>query len=95
MNLVNRAARTGNKRTISTSKIKKIMASKKNRREKGSRADFIGSNPHSNGEFFSRSPVVRFAMTQPKSITTLESKTARIVLNITDNISVKEFDLLY
>lgn len=40
---------------ISTSKIKKIMAIKKNRKEKGRRAEFIGSNPHSKGEDFSRS----------------------------------------
>lgn len=32
---------------ISTSKIKKITAIKKNRRENGSRADPLGSNPHS------------------------------------------------
>ena len=40
---------------ISTSKIKKIMVIKKNRRENGRREDLFGSNPHSNGEFFSRS----------------------------------------
>jgi hypothetical protein len=33
----------------------KMMARRKNRREKGSRAEFFGSNPHSNGEVFSRS----------------------------------------
>jgi hypothetical protein len=32
----------------------KITASKKNRMENGIRADRIGSNPHSNGESFSR-----------------------------------------
>jgi len=37
------------------SKTKKITASKKNRREKGMRAEFLGSNPHSKGESFSRS----------------------------------------
>jgi hypothetical protein len=45
---------------ISTSKIKKITAIKKNRREKGSRADLFGSNPHSNGELFSRSSIIFF-----------------------------------
>lgn len=40
---------------ISTSKIKKIMAIKKNWIEKGVREEFIMSNPHSNGEHFSRS----------------------------------------
>ena len=46
---------SGKRSVISTSKIKKIMAIKKNRSEKGSRADPFGSNPHSNGELFSRS----------------------------------------
>lgn len=40
------------------SKIRKITASRKNRRENGIRADFRGSNPHSNGECFSRSGVI-------------------------------------
>jgi hypothetical protein len=40
---------------ISTSKIKKIIVIKKNRIEKGSREEFIGSNPHSKGDVFSRS----------------------------------------
>ena len=95
LKLVNRAAKTGNSKTISTSKIKKIIANRKNRRENGNRADFIGSNPHSNGEFFSRSPVVRFAIIQPRSITTLERKTARTLLKITADISVKECNLMY
>ena len=51
----------GRRRVISTSKIKKITAIRKNRREKGSRADPLGSNPHSKGEFFSRSIIVFFA----------------------------------
>lgn len=41
--------------TISISKTRKITASKKNRIEKGIRAFLFGSNPHSNGEHFSRS----------------------------------------
>lgn len=44
---------------ISISNIKKITTNKKNRVENGSRAEFFGSNPHSNGEFFSRSIVAR------------------------------------
>ena len=39
---------------ISISKIKNKTASRKNCREKGSRAELCGSNPHSNGEDFSR-----------------------------------------
>jgi hypothetical protein len=45
----------GRRRTISISKTRKITASRKNRREKGIRAFFLGSNPHSKGEVFSRS----------------------------------------
>lgn len=45
----------GRIRAISTSKIKKIIVIKKNRIEKGRRDEFIGSNPHSNGDVFSRS----------------------------------------
>ena len=45
----------GSNKMISTSKIKKITANKKNRMEKGARVWIDGSNPHSKGEFFSRS----------------------------------------
>lgn len=37
------------------SNTRKITANKKNRMEKGIRAVDIGSNPHSNGDIFSRS----------------------------------------
>lgn len=33
----------------------KMIPSRKNRKENGIRAVFLGSNPHSNGEVFSRS----------------------------------------
>lgn len=42
-------------RTISISKTIKMIPSKKNRSENGIRAVFLGSNPHSNGDVFSRS----------------------------------------
>lgn len=45
----------GNINAISTSKIKKIIAIKKNRKEKGRRDELKGSNPHSKGDIFSRS----------------------------------------
>lgn len=56
---------------ISTSKIKKIIAIKKNRIEKGSRAELIGSNPHSNGDDFSRSTITFLARIDARVITTL------------------------
>lgn len=45
---------SGNIRTSSTSKIRKIIVTIKNRNEKGVRAFLLGSNPHSNGVSFSR-----------------------------------------
>lgn len=48
----------GKIRAISTSKIKKIIVIKKNRKEKGRREDDLGSNPHSKGVDFSRSIIV-------------------------------------
>lgn len=45
----------GRIRVISISKIKKITAIKKNRNEKGNRAELLGSKPHSKADGFSRS----------------------------------------
>ena len=50
----------GSNKAISTSKIKKITAIRKNRRENGNRAEAHGSNPHSKGDLFSRSTIVFF-----------------------------------
>lgn len=78
--------KTGNKRTISTSKMRKIIANKKNRKEKGSRADLIGSKPHSKGDLFSRSLKARLDKTQPRVITTKDKinpiNPLKTVLNI-------------
>jgi hypothetical protein len=48
----------GNRTAISTSKIIKITAVKKNRDEKGNHVEFFGSNPHSKGDLFSRSSFI-------------------------------------
>jgi hypothetical protein len=45
--------------TISISNTMKMILSRKNRIEKGIRALFLGSNPHSNGDVFSRSDELR------------------------------------
>jgi len=47
--LLKKGVMNGNtiKRAISRSKIRKRIATRKNRKEKGSRADFMGSKPHS------------------------------------------------
>lgn len=50
--------------TISISNTIKIIANRKNRIEKGMRALWLGSNPHSNGEDFSRFDVERIAVIQ-------------------------------
>lgn len=44
---MNRAWGRGNRSAISRSNNKNRMATKKNRKEKGTRADLRGSNPHS------------------------------------------------
>lgn len=61
----------GKIKAISTSKIKKIIVIRKNRIEKGRREEFIGSNPHSKGDVFSRSFIVFFANNEAKYITTI------------------------
>jgi hypothetical protein len=48
-------AAAGRIKVSSTSKIKKMTAIRKNWVERGRRAELMGSNPHSNGEGFSRS----------------------------------------
>jgi len=45
------------------------MAIKKNRIEKGSREEFIGLNPHSKGESFSRSEIFFLPKTVERAIT--------------------------
>jgi|LQAB01.1.fsa_nt_gi hypothetical protein len=50
----------GNRSAISTSNTRNIIAIRKNRKENGSRADPMGSNPHSNGDLFSRSSMFFF-----------------------------------
>ena len=47
--------KTGNKRSTSTSKTKKIMATRKNRKENGERLSSVVENPHSKGLLISRS----------------------------------------
>jgi len=76
----------GNSSAISTSKIMKITAIRKNRDEKGSRAEFFGSNPHSNGDLFSRSSLVFFEIRVAKIIIApdrmMVTVAAAVVINI-------------
>lgn len=67
--------------TISTSKIRKIVEIRKKCRENGIRAKHLGSNPHSNGEHFSRSNNDFFDIINEIIISKLEIK-----IIIRDNI---------
>ena len=62
--LIKKIKPRGISKTISISNTKNIIVIRKNRNEKGDRAFFCGSNPHSKGDNFSRSfsiffPVVK------------------------------------
>lgn len=76
----------GRRRVISTSKIKKITAIKKKRRENGRRADPLGSNPHSYGEFFSRSRIVFLDRTEARIMTIKD--TVRVRIEISSRVKI-------
>jgi len=61
----------GSSKVISTSKIRKITAIKKNCNENGIRAEDLGSNPHSKGDLFSRSMKVFFEINVASIIITI------------------------
>ena len=67
----------GIRRTISISNTRKITARRKNRKENGIRALPRGSNPHSKGEDFSRSSIVRWASKKETSMTTIARARAK------------------
>lgn len=71
----------GKSKAISTSKIRKITAIRKNRVENGSRALLFGSNPHSNGEFFSRSIKVFLERVVARVITINDSKNSMVAVD--------------
>jgi len=60
--------------------MRKITAIRKNRRENGRRADPLGSNPHSKGEFFSRSEIVFLAKIVETNITAMARKRMIIII---------------
>lgn len=74
----------GKIKAISISKIKKITVIKKKCRENGIRADDFGSNPHSKGEFFSRSMNDFFEIIIDNNIIKLQ-----IIIIIIDIINIK------
>ena len=68
----------GKIKAISTSKIKKIIAIKKNRIEKGSREELKGLKPHSKGDKFSRSFIFFFDSRVERPITIKAIKKIKI-----------------
>lgn len=80
----------GKSKTTSTSKIRKITARRKKRKEKGTRADLSGSNPHSKGDLFSRSASACFEISQAIKKTTPAKKIASILATVIEIIGTKE-----
>lgn len=82
--------------TISISNTIKIIANMKNRSENGTRALFFGSNPHSNGDVFSRSVVDRILNIFANRNTTVEIVPANrneiIGIYITQKYYIFSFD---
>ncbi|XP_049847680.1 uncharacterized protein LOC126302173 [Schistocerca gregaria] len=76
---------------ISTSKIKKITAIRKNRIENGIRADLFGSNPHSNGDLFSRSLINFFDSVVARIITIIGI--INLMKTLVDRIRIVFLDL--
>lgn len=68
----------GINKAISTSKIKKITAIKKNWIENGKRENLLGSKPHSNGEAFSRS--INLFLEIIKEIIIIKKEINRIIM---------------
>ena len=87
---ISRAIGAGRSNTISISNTKKITARRKNRIENGSRALFLGSNPHSKGEDFSRSMWARVArkniIITIARVRRIESVLERRVINIIQDL---------
>lgn len=71
-----------------------MMAIKKNRREKGSREDLLGSNPHSKGEHFSRSVIAFFDNKEAKNIITIVNKIINKPINKVIKIICTKFNLV-
>lgn len=69
--------------TISMSNTMKIIARRKNRIENGIRALWLGSNPHSKGEDFSRLGIERIAVIQA-----IKNTIDGIVIATADEISI-------
>lgn len=76
----------GRIKAISTSKIKKMIAIKKNRIENGRREELKGLNPHSKGDNFSRSLAFLLANKVDKPITM--KAIIKIIIPITNKFKI-------
>lgn len=76
----------GRSRTISISNTRKITAKRKNRSEKGMRADDFGSKPHSNGVAFSRWRLLFIDVMERVSIMMRGNIIAKVI--VTDEVSI-------
>ena len=86
-----RVAGRGIRRIISISNTKKITASRKNRVEKGRRAVFLGSKPHSKGDAFSRSDrVKREEALRAMAAVRIAAGTAVAIRNLIRAVSIAE-----
>jgi hypothetical protein len=81
-----RFPKNGNNNKISTSKIRKINATKKNRKEKGNRLSSLVENPHSKGLFISRSINTFFLIACVANTKTTASKNLTTLNKINTNI---------
>lgn len=79
----------GINKAISISNTRKITANRKNRVEKGIRAEFLGSNPHSKGDLFSRSFIDRMFKINPNNKITNEINKLNPKLHETNTIHKK------
>lgn len=65
---------------ISTSNTRNKVATKKNWIENGIRGDLLGSNPHSNGDIFSRSIFLFFLVMMHSAIIIIEITSAVVII---------------
>jgi len=80
----------GTNSTISISNTMKIIARRKKRKENGIRAVFLGSNPHSNGDVFSRSFVER-ALKIQAAANTSPTRAEPMATNVMDKVINREY----
>ena len=79
--------KNGNNNNNSTSKIRKIRATIKNRKEKGSRPSSLVENPHSKGLLISRSKKFFFLKRNPSKLKIKDREKQIKLIKINININ--------